>query len=37
MNEPDCRVKELVVMGKISESRYINYLMMMEDESGKYR
>lgn len=37
INEPGCRVKEEVEAGSISESRYINYLMMLEEEEGKYR
>lgn len=36
LNEPGCAVREAVQGGGISESRYINYLMMMEEE-GKYR
>lgn len=37
LHEPDCAVKSGVESGAISESRYINYLMMMEEEQGKYR
>jgi len=37
MHEPDCGVKAGVENGSISEFRYINYLMMMEEEDGKYR
>jgi ribosome biogenesis GTPase len=37
MHEPDCGVKAEVEKGNISEFRYINYLMMMEEEEGKYR
>ena len=37
INEPDCNVKSEVESGKISESRYVNYLMMMEVDPGKYR
>jgi ribosome biogenesis GTPase len=37
MNEPGCAVKQDVSSGKISESRYQNYLIMLEDEGGKYR
>ena len=37
LHEPDCGVKSEVENGTISESRYINYLMMMEEEDGKYR
>lgn len=35
--EPDCAVKAGVENRTISESRYINYLMMMEEEAEKYR
>ncbi len=37
LHEPDCAVKSGVEDGSISETRYINYLMMMEEEPGKYR
>lgn len=37
LHEPNCAVKAEVEKGGISESRYINYLMMMEEEQGKYR
>jgi ribosome biogenesis GTPase len=37
LHEPDCAVKAGVESGTISESRYVNYLMMMEEEEGKYR
>jgi ribosome biogenesis GTPase len=37
MHEPGCRVKEEVEQGSISEFRYLNYLMMMEEDGGKYR
>lgn len=37
LHEPDCAVKLGVEDGSISEFRYINYLMMMEEEKGKYR
>ena len=37
LHEPDCGVKAGVEKGIISEFRYINYLMMMEEEDGKYR
>ncbi len=37
MNEPGCGVKKQVETGEISESRYVNYLMMMEEDTGKYR
>jgi len=37
LNEPDCGVKIGVEQGIISEFRYLNYLMMMEQDNGKYR
>ncbi|RMG81907.1 MAG: ribosome small subunit-dependent GTPase A [Bacteroidetes bacterium] len=37
INEPGCAVKEAVANGKISESRYVNYLEMYYDENEKYR
>lgn len=37
IQEPECGVKAEVESGIISEFRYINYLMMMEDEDEKYR
>ena len=37
INEPDCGVKKEVEKGEISESRYVNYLVMMEVDPGKYR
>ena len=37
LHEPDCGVKAGVEDGSISEFRYINYLMIMEEEKGKYR
>lgn len=37
VNEPDCNVKSQVRLGEIGESRYLNYLMMLEEEDGKYR
>lgn len=37
VNEPDCGVKALVESGEISEFRYVNYLMMLEADPGKYR
>ncbi len=37
MHEPECGVKAGVEDGTISEFRYINYLMMIEEEDGKYR
>jgi ribosome biogenesis GTPase / thiamine phosphate phosphatase len=37
LHEPECGVKAGVEQGTISEFRYINYLMMMEEDEGKYR
>jgi len=37
LSEPGCGVKAQVETGSISESRYLNYLMMLEEEDGKYR
>jgi len=37
LNEPDCHVKSEVNRGNISEFRYINYLMMLEEDPAKYR
>jgi len=37
LHEPKCAVKKAVEDGQISESRYLNYLGMMEDSSEKYR
>lgn len=37
LHEPDCQVKAEVEKGNISEFRYINYLMMMEEGQEKYR
>ena len=37
LQEPDCGVKAEVETGTISESRYLNYLMMMEEGAEKYR
>jgi len=34
INEPKCAVKEAVEEGKIAESRYINYLQMLEELDG---
>ena len=36
-HEPGCAVKEAVANGEIAESRYINYLTLLEDEGDKYR
>ena len=37
LNEPDCGVKAAVEAEEISESRYVNYLVMMEADPGRYR
>ena len=37
IQEPGCGVKEAVLNGSVSESRYSNYLMMMADSHEKYR
>lgn len=37
LDEPDCGVKQAVSGGSVSESRYINYLMLLEEDRGKYR
>ena len=37
LNEPHCAVKAAVAEGRISESRYLNYVVMMEEEEAKYR
>jgi ribosome biogenesis GTPase len=37
MNEPGCNVKQEVEAGNISDFRYLNYLMMLEEDGGKYR
>ena len=37
INEPGCAVLERVYDGAISESRYLNYLGMLEDMGDKYR
>jgi len=37
LNEPGCHVKKEVEEGKISTSRYLNYLTMLEEEENKYR
>ena len=36
-HEPGCAVQEAVAEGEISESRYISYLKVLEDENLKYR
>lgn len=37
VNEPACAVIAAVASGKISESRYLNYLALFEDMGDKYR
>ncbi len=37
VNEPQCAVIQAVVDNKISESRYLNYLDLLEDMGDKYR
>jgi len=37
INEPNCAIKLAVEQGKIAESRYINYLQLLEDEQENYR
>lgn len=37
INEPKCAVIEAVKDGEVSESRYYNYLQMMENEDSPYR
>jgi ribosome biogenesis GTPase len=37
VNEPDCAVVEAVIANMISESRYMNYLDLLEDMGDKYR
>jgi len=37
VNEPGCAVIEAVINDQISESRYINYLDLLEDMGDKYR
>ncbi len=37
LNEPKCAVMQAVEEGEIAESRYYNYLQMIEEEEGPYR
>ena len=37
IHEPGCAVQEAVAAGTISESRYVSYLKVLEDENLKYR
>jgi len=36
-HEPSCAVKQAVVNGEISESRYISYISLIDGENNKYR
>ncbi|MDR1898124.1 MAG: ribosome small subunit-dependent GTPase A [Prevotellaceae bacterium] len=36
-HEPECAVKKAVKQGDISESRYLSYLKILEDDNDKYR
>ena len=36
-NEPNCKVKQLVVEYNIAESRYLSYLSMLEEDEENYR
>ncbi len=36
-HEPGCAVKEALEQGTVSESRYISYLKLLEEDGGKYR
>ena len=37
VNEPKCIVKQFVTEGKIANSRYENYLQILEDDESSYR
>ena len=37
VNEPKCIVKQFVEEGKIANSRYENYLQILEDDKSSYR
>lgn len=37
ISEPDCQVKEALAEGKISQSRYENYIKIFNEQSGKER
>lgn len=37
LNEPNCKVKQLVVEYNIAESRYFSYLSMLEEDEENYR
>jgi ribosome biogenesis GTPase len=37
LNEPNCAVIDAVENGKIAESRYFNYLQMLDNEDSPYR
>lgn len=36
-HEPGCVIKDKVKNGEISESRYYNYMLMLEDDNSNYR
>ena len=36
-DEPDCAVKKNLAIGKIAESRYKNYLNMLEEDGDRFR
>jgi len=35
LSEPNCRVKELVELGEIAQSRYYNYVQLMQDDEDE--
>ena len=37
LNEPNCQIKEMVKKNKISDSRYENYIQILNDENLKHR
>lgn len=37
LNEPQCAIKEAVETGKISKSRYVSYLQILEGDESNYR
>ena len=37
INEPKCAVMKAVENGEIAESRYINYLQLLESDDSPYR
>ncbi|MEA2043436.1 MAG: ribosome small subunit-dependent GTPase A [Bacteroidota bacterium] len=36
-HEPNCKIKEAVSFGTLSEERYNNYLKILNEQNGKYR